>query len=317
MRLRALLALLLVAALPAAASAAALAERLPAGASVLAEADFVALRASKLVDRAAWDAAGGPSLLERAGLSFRKDVDRVAVAVLPAAAEGKNDDFVALLAGRIDASKVKAGLLAQGGKPVRVGEIAAFRMAGGTSVALHPALPAFEAEGDVFVSFLGDLLVLASERGTRLAHGPKEGVPSRALAASRASVPSSSPAWLALDLGSGKPPAGAGPLAMAGGLKSIAAWVTLGDVLELKALAKAAGDNEATQLAGLASLLAGAAASSPDAQALSALKISAQGDAVTAVLRLSKAQLDALAAQANEPAVAPAPVAAPAPARSK
>lgn len=308
------LAVILLTALPAALPAATLADRLPQGLAVVAEADFAALRASPLVDRKAWEAAESPSVLESAGLSYRKDVDRVAVGLLPSF-DGKTEPgLVAFLSGRFDPALVRKGLVAQGAKPVQVGKVSAWRMAGGTSVSLHPALPGMTLDGDVLVSFLGDVLVLASEQGTRIAHGPRQALPSPALAAARQSVPRSSPAWIAVDLASMRA-AGDNSLGnpMLGGLKTIAVWTSLGEALELQALAKAADEKQATQLAGLASLLAGAAASSPEGKALAGLRISANGDAISASLTLTAEQLKALNAQAAAEA---ATVAAPAAPRS-
>ena len=284
-------------------AAAPLADRLPAGASLVTEADFAAMRAAKVIDRAAWDAASGPAILERAGVRFRTDVDRLAVAVLPSLGEDKPEDVVALMLGRFDKAKIQKALLLQGAKAVKLGEVPAWRMAGGTSIDLHPSLPSLDVDADqVFVSFLGEMLVLGTERGTRAAHGPKEGLPSPALAAARASVPGGAAAWIAVDA-SGLRAGDGGPAAMAQGLKSLTAWGLFGDTLELRALAKTADGKQAVQLAGLASMLAGIAASTEEGKALTGVDIKPSGDTVQASLSLTAEQVRRL----SEPAPAPPP----------
>jgi hypothetical protein len=152
------------------------------------------------------------------------------------------------------------------------------------------------------VSFLGELLVLGTERGTRAAHGPKEGLPSPALAAARASVPSGAAAWIAVDA-SGLRGGDGGAAAMAQGLKSLTAWGLFGETLDLRALAKAADGKQAVQLAGLASMLAGIAASTAEGKALAGIDIKPSGDTVQASLSLTAAQIREL----SKPAPATAP----------
>lgn len=283
--------------LAAVAGAGPLADRLPAGASMVAEADFAILRAAKVVDRASWDASAGPAVLERAGVKFRRDVDRIAVAVLPSIGEGKPRDVVALMAGRFDAAAIKKGLAGQGARSVKLGAVPAWRMPGGATFELHPSLPGIDVDGDeIFVSFLGDLLVVGSDRGTKAAHGPKEGVPSPALAAARASVPASAPAWVAVDMAA----QGAGALPLQG-LKSLTAWAFVGDAIDLRALAQAGDSKQATQLAGLVSILAGAASSSPEGRLLKGLDVRATGPTVQAALMLSADQVRSLSAEAAKP----------------
>lgn len=286
------------------AAAAPLVDRLPAGASLVAEADLAAIRKASVIDQAAWAASGGPEILEQAGVSFRRDVDRVAVAILPALAAGKPSDTVALLAGRFDRSRIERALAGNGAKGVKLGDVAAQRIEGSASLSLHPGLPEIDMEGQqVFVSFLGDLLMLGSERGTRVAHGPKEGLPSPALAAARASVPSNATAWVAVDASHTGSSDG-----LTQGLKSITAWGLVGETLQLQALARAADGNRAKQLAGLAGMLAGVAASTQDGQILSGLDIAAKGDAVEASLTLTREQVHSLSGGKPDTAASAAPL---------
>lgn len=288
-----------------------LAEKLPAGASILAEADFAAIRQAKVIDRGAWNASGGPSVLERAGLRFRQDVDRVAVAILPALAKDASEDAVALFTGRFDAAKLKQSLIGDGAKAVKLGEIPALRVSGSSSISLHPALPEIDLDGQqLFVSFLGDVLVLGTEAGTRRAHGPKEGLPSPALAAARASVPKEATAWVAVDASTSGTADG-----VAQGLKSVAAWGLIGDDLRMRAIAKAADAARAKQLAGLASMLAGVAAATPEGKVLSGLDIRAEGDSIDASLLLTAEQVRALTAPDAPATSQAAPAASSAPRR--
>ena len=299
---------LLLLLLSASAGAAPLADRLPAGASLVTEADFAALRSAKVVDRAAWDAAAGPDVLERAGIEFRRDVDRLAIAVLPPVAEGKPADVVALMLGRFDPAAIKKSLVSQGAKALKLGDVPAWRISGRTSFELHPALPAIDMDADqVFVSFLGEMLVVGTERGTRAAHGPKEGLPSPALAAARASVPSGAAAWVAVDTAGFRSGDSGGALEMAQGLKSLTAWGIFSDSLEIRALATTFDAKQATQLAGVASMLAGIATSTPEGKLLKDVDIRAVGESVTASLQLTAAQIRELSAEEPAPAAVPPP----------
>jgi hypothetical protein len=303
--MRAALGALLVAlALPA--SAASLAGKLPAGAKLLAEADFATLRSAKVVDRHAWDVAGGPDVLEKAGIRFRQDVDRIAVAILPSGEQGKPDDTVALLSGRFDPAKIQRSLIGSGAASVKVGDVPAWRVKGSSEIELHPAIPAVEIPSDqLFVSFLGDLLVLGSERGTKLAHGPKQGVPSPALAAARASIPSNATAWVAADVeGAAGGSGDATAMSLAQGMKTLTVWAVAGDALDVHAIAKTATADQAAQLAGLAKMFLGMAAASPEGKILAGLDIKPSGESVTAALTLTAEQIKALSPP-PEPAVAP------------
>ncbi len=295
--LRSLALLVALAPLAAPVVAAPLADRLPAGASAIFSADMKALRASSLLQGAAWKQARGPALLESAGVRLGENVDHLAVAALAGTGKDAKDEFVALLTGRFDAADVRRSLAAAGARTVKVGDVIAHAIPDGASFVVHPALPSLQADSAVLVSFLGDAVCVATEGGTRKAHAPKEGIPSPALAAARKRVPASAPAWVALD-GPGARRAAAGPAAAVGSmtesLQSLTAWVSLGNALDVRAEAAMATAQSAQQLAAMATLLSAAAQLRESGRALRGLKVAAEGQAVTASLSVSPESLAAL-----------------------
>lgn len=314
MRLRpvtvALAAQAFLALLACAAHAASLADRLPSGVAMIGSVDLAKVRSSALIDQKAWAAAPGPQLLEQAGIRFREDVDELALGVMPQAAPastqadsaaGSRQDFVVLMSGRFDAAKVKTALLAHGAKQVQLGAATAWRTPS-TSLSFSDAMPSLDASQPIFVSFLDGVLVAGSERATKAALGAKTTLPTPALGLARQNVPSTAAFWISADLTSLKPESVPGGVTVPAGLKSLVAWGTFTDAIDLKALAKAGDAQQASQLAALVTLLTGGLGTAPPDKPFSGLKITAEGDTIRATVRLTKEQLASMAASAPEPA---------------
>jgi hypothetical protein len=283
------------------AHAAALVDRLPAGASFIGSVDLDAVRKSALMGGQIPDSPLPDQVqpferfLKRAGVDPRRDLSELAVAVMPG--NGGDGDFAVLTRGTFDPKKVRAAAIQEGGKPATLGSISAVRM---DQVAPPPAPagasgPAPKKGPPMYLSFVDGLALFATEAATKQVQA--SGAQPGARSARPSEVPAGASIWLAGDVSSLDASAKAA-MPGTGGMKRLVAWGLLDDGIELHALADTSDAAGAMQLAGLAQMAAGFAASSnePGAAVLKGLSVSAQEKRVVASLKVSRADLLALEA---------------------
>jgi len=288
-RLVAIAATLMMASL--AARAASLSSRLPQDAWLIAEIDVAALR------EGGWVVTNFPSAdpflvaLREGGFVPSRDVSRLALGVLPGASSQDDAQALVLAQGRFERKAVEAALVRAGGEMTDVGSTKAVKMPI-RELRFADSSAKLSLDEPLLVSFLGDAIAVGTRRATKAVHEAKA-PPGLLLSKARKDVSPSAAHWLVADMTRKSHASSEPPTTATRDLRTLAAWGSGSDVIDLRAVALAADAATAKQAAVFAPVALGLVTSSQADVSLEDVKVEAEAEKLTAHARLVRVRATA------------------------
>jgi hypothetical protein len=264
--------------------AASLSARLPPDAWLVAEVDVASLRGGGWLGETSTSVDPLLVALRDAGFIPARDVSRLALAIVSGTQQ--DTQAVVLARGRFDRKAIEAALVKAGGERVDLAGAPAVRMPQ-REVRLDDSTRSLVLDEPLLVSFLDDAIVLGTRRASRAVHESKA-PPGLLLSPTRKEVPTSAAHWLVADLARQFHPRDATSAAVTSELKTLAAWGSGTDVVELRAIAHATDEKAAAQVALFAPIALGFLGGDPAGVHLEGVKVEAAVEKVMARASLVK-----------------------------